>query len=166
METTDEQEKSQRREEYKRAKSEAKKAVSEAKTNAYEEMYRRLDTKEGEQDIYKLAKTRTKKCKDIDTVKFIKGENGQTLMGDKNIKDRWKVYFQNLFNQGRPENTSKSNSAESGGEDRTQGRQWNEIRIISREEVKDALRKMGRAKAVGADKIPIEVWKCLGYVGI
>ena len=44
--------------------------------------------------------------------------------------------------------------------------QGNEIRIISREEVKEALRKMGRAKAVGTDKIPIEVWKCLGDVGI
>ena len=87
-------------------------------------------------------------------------------MGDRNIKDKWEVYFQNLFNQGRPENTSKSTSAESGAEDRTQGMQWNKIRIISREEVKDALRKMGRAKAVGADNIPIEVWKCLGDVGI
>ena len=119
MATTDEHDRTQKREEYRRAKLEAKKAVSEAKIKAYEEMYRKLDTKEGEQDIYKLAKTRAKKCKDIDTVKFIKGENGQTLMGDKNIKDRWEVYFQNLFNQGRPENTSKSTSAESGGEDRT-----------------------------------------------
>ena len=71
--TTDEQDKIQKREEYRRAKLEAKKAVSEAKTKAYENMYKRLDTKEGEQDIYKLAKTRAKKCKDIDTVKFIKG---------------------------------------------------------------------------------------------
>ena len=113
--TTDEQEKIQKREEYKRAKLEAKKAISEAKTKAYEEMYKRLDTKEGEQDIYKLAKTRAKKCKDIDTVKFLKGENDQTLLGDKDIKDRWEVYFQNLFNQGRPESTS----TESGVEDRT-----------------------------------------------
>ena len=50
---------------------------------------RKLDTKEGEQDIYKLAKTRAKKSKDIDTVKFIKGEDGKTLLGDNDIKDRW-----------------------------------------------------------------------------
>ncbi|KAJ0617179.1 putative RNA-directed DNA polymerase [Helianthus annuus] len=29
-----------------------------------------------------------------------------------------------------------------------------------------ALRKMGRAKAVGLDNIPIEVWKCLGQEGV
>ena len=124
-------------------------------------MYRKLDTKEGEQDIYRLAKTRAKKCKDIDTVKFIKGEDGQTLLGENDIKDRWEVYFQNLFNQGRPESTI----TETGGEERIQGRQGNDIRIISKEEVKEALRKMGRAKAVGTDQIPIEVWKCLGDVG-
>ena len=88
MTTTDEQDRIQKREEYKRAKLEAKKVVSEAKTKAYEEMYKKLDTKEGEQNIYKLAKTRAKKCKDIDTVKFMKGENGQTLLRDNDIKDR------------------------------------------------------------------------------
>ena len=97
-----------------------------------------------------------------DTVKFIKREDGQTLLGDKDIKDRCEVYFQNLFNQGRPE----SISIQSGVEDRTQGIQGDEIRIISREEVKEAIRKMGRAKAVGTDQIPIEVWKCLGDVGV
>ena len=56
MTTTDDQERVQRREEYRCAKVEAKKSVSDAKTKAYKEMYRRLNTKEGEQDIYKLAK--------------------------------------------------------------------------------------------------------------
>ena len=52
MTTTDDQERVQRREEYRCAKVEAKKSVSDAKTKAYKEMYRRLNTKEGEQDIY------------------------------------------------------------------------------------------------------------------
>ena len=33
-------------------------------------------------------------------------------------------------------------------------------------EVREALKKMGRNKATGPDGIPIEVWKCLGEVGI
>ena len=146
MATTDEQARIQKREEYRRAKLEAKKAVSEVKTKAYEEMYRKLDTKD-EQDIYRLAKTKAKKCKDIDTVKFIKGEDGQTLLGDNDIKDRCEVYFQNLFNQGRPESTI----TETGGEERTQGKQGDDIRIISKDEVKEVLRKIERAKAVGTD---------------
>ena len=162
MTTTDEQERVQRREEYRSAKMEAKKAVSEAKTRAYEAMYRRLDTKEGEQDIYKLAKTRARKTKDIDTIKFIKGEDGRILLGDKDIKDRWEVYFNNLFNQMRHESFSIEARVGEG----TQEIQGAEIRRISREEVKEAIGKMGRAKAVGTDQIPIEVWKCLGEVGV
>ena len=113
--TTNEQERALRREEYRYARLEAKRAVSEAKTKAYEEMYQRLDTKEGEQDIYRLAKTRARKSKDIDTVKFIKGEDGRTLLGVKDIKDRWEAYFKNLFNQIRYPSTS----TELRGEERT-----------------------------------------------
>ncbi|XP_076940095.1 uncharacterized protein LOC143609136 [Bidens hawaiensis] len=42
---------------------------------------------------------------------------------------------------------------------------YKQIRI-TQEEVRNALRKMGRAKAVGLDNIPIEVWKCLGEEGV
>ncbi|KAM1776975.1 hypothetical protein ACFX14_043659 [Malus domestica] len=38
-------------ERYRKAKQEAKKAVREAKLAAYDDMYKRLDTKEGELDI-------------------------------------------------------------------------------------------------------------------
>ena len=37
---------------------------------------------------------------------------------------------------------------------------------ISQGEVKVALQKMGRKKAVGPDQIPIEVWRCLGDEGL
>ncbi|KAM2005292.1 hypothetical protein FF1_000532 [Malus domestica] len=43
-------------ERYKIVKQEAKKAVREAKLAAYVDMYKRLYTKEGEFDIYKLAR--------------------------------------------------------------------------------------------------------------
>ena len=33
---------------------------------------------------------------------------------------------------------------------------------ITTEEVEEALKKMGRIKAVGPDNIPIEVWRGLG----
>jgi len=37
---------------------------------------------------------------------------------------------------------------------------------ISKEEVKDALRRMKSRKAVGLDLIPMEIWKCLGEEGL
>ena len=39
-------------------------------------------------------------------------------------------------------------------------------RPITREEVKEALRKMKSGKAVGPDSIPVEVWKSLGEEGL
>jgi hypothetical protein len=43
-------------ERYKVAKKTAKRAVSEAKGRAYDDLYRRLSTKEGEKDVYKMAR--------------------------------------------------------------------------------------------------------------
>jgi len=37
---------------------------------------------------------------------------------------------------------------------------------FSKEEVRDALRKMKSGKAVGPDLIPMEIWKCLGEKGL
>ena len=41
-----------------------------------------------------------------------------------------------------------------------------EANCFSREEVKNALRRMKKGKAVGPDKLPVEVWKCMGKMGI
>ena len=43
---------------YKLAKEEAKKAVQNARAKVYKEVYEKLDTKEVEKDIYKIARTR------------------------------------------------------------------------------------------------------------
>ena len=50
---------------YKDAKKLAKKAVAVAKNNAYERLYQNLETKEGERDVYKLARAREKKLRDL-----------------------------------------------------------------------------------------------------
>ena len=36
---------------------------------------------------------------------------------------------------------------------------------ITKDEIKEALRKMAKGKAEGPDQIPVEVWKGLGEVG-
>ena len=60
---------------YKEAKKAAKRVVSEVRTKAYENLYKWLDTKDGEKDIYKLAKARERKISDLNEVKCIKDEN-------------------------------------------------------------------------------------------
>ena len=41
-----------------------------------------------------------------------------------------------------------------------------EVNCVSREEVKNALRRMKKGKAVGPDELPVEVWKCMGEMGM
>jgi hypothetical protein len=50
---------------YKEARRNIKKAVSEAKGQAYTKLYRKLDMKKSENDIYKMTKLREKKTKDF-----------------------------------------------------------------------------------------------------
>ncbi|GKA32260.1 hypothetical protein Tco_0718627 [Tanacetum coccineum] len=49
------------KERYKVVKREAKIVVARAKDRAYEDLYKKLDSKEGANDIYKIAKARSKK---------------------------------------------------------------------------------------------------------
>ena len=88
-------------ERYRLAKKETKKAVSEARDKAYEEFYKELGTKAGERKIYKIAKNKKRKSRDLDQVRCIKDEEGKVLVADEDIKDRWKSYFYKLFNDGR-----------------------------------------------------------------
>ena len=52
-------------EKYKVAKKTAKRAVSEAKGRAYEDLYQHLSMKEGENDIYRMARARDRKIRDF-----------------------------------------------------------------------------------------------------
>ena len=70
---------------YKVAKKTAKRAVSEARGRAYEDLYQRLNTKEGERDIYKMAKIRERKTRNVNQVICIKDEGDQLLVKDEQI---------------------------------------------------------------------------------
>ena len=58
-------------EKYKIAKKATKRVVGEARGRVYEDLYQRLGTKEGERDIYNMAKIRERKTRDIGQVKCI-----------------------------------------------------------------------------------------------
>ena len=148
-------------ESYRIAKQEAKKVVREAKLAAFDEMYKRLDTKEGELDIYKLARAREKKTRDLNQVRCIKDEDGKVLATEKAVKDKWRGNFHNLFNEGHEMSTSLG---ELGNSEECSN--YSFYRRIRKEKVVVALKKMKHRKAVGPDDIPIEVWKVLGETGI
>ncbi|GJY16756.1 hypothetical protein Tco_0387178 [Tanacetum coccineum] len=145
---------------YKEAKREAKKAVSKAKEKAYEDMYKRLDSKEGENDIYRIAKARDRRKRDLGIVRFIKDEDGRSSVNEDVIRRRWKEYFSILFNRQRSDRTEEVDSIGAILQNNCY------CSRIRHKEVKEALRKMGRNNAMGPDEIPIEAWRCLGGEGV
>ena len=149
------------KEKYKFAKKEVRRVISETKTKIFEEFYKRLDTKEGEKDIYKIARNREKKTRDLTQVKCIKDENENVLIDDNQIKDRWKRYFHNLFNEINENEVTLGHL-----EQFEQNKNFKYYRKIRPIEVENALKFMKNNKAVGPDDIPIEAWKCLGKVAI
>ncbi|KAK1613062.1 hypothetical protein QYE76_036735 [Lolium multiflorum] len=146
-------------EKYKMAKKAAKRAVSEARGQAYEDLYQWLGTKEGEKDIYRMAKIRERKTRDVDQVKCIKDGADQLLVKDKEIKHRWREYFDGLFN-----GETESSTIELDNSFDDTSRRF--VRRIQESEVKEALRRMKGGKAMGPDCIPIEVWRGLGDIAI
>ncbi len=96
-------------EKYKCAKKEVKKMVSEAKSKAYDDLYIKLGMLEGEKIIYKIAKLSDRKIKDLHSIKCIKTEDSRVLVRDEEIKERWKSYFEKLFNK---ENGDRQNMKE------------------------------------------------------
>jgi hypothetical protein len=74
-------------ERYKVAKKTIKRAVSEARSQMYDGLYQRLGTKEGEKDIYRMAKSRERKTRDNIQVKCIKDATKGLLTKDEDIKN-------------------------------------------------------------------------------
>ena len=137
---------------YKAAKKVAKKAVVVANSMAYEKLYHRLGTKEGENEVFKLARVRERRARDLSVVRCIKDENGKVLFEDAEIKERWQGYFSSLLNgEGREDSTGRDPEC---GERRIATREGGHI---SKDEIKEALRRMPNGKAKGPDQIPVEV---------
>ena len=67
-------------------KREAKKAVAVAKNNTYERLYQRLDSKEGEREVFKLARTRDRHTRNLSSVRCLKDEDGNVLIEDTKLQ--------------------------------------------------------------------------------
>ena len=75
---------------YEERKSKAKKVVAIAKGHAYDDLYARLKTKEGEKELYRLARQRDRAGKDVQHVRVIKDENGNVMVNSEAELKRWK----------------------------------------------------------------------------
>ena len=141
---------------YKEAKKRAKQEVAKAKKAAFEDMYQRLETKDGANELFRIAKQRDRESQDVQHVRVIKNENGEVLMEEEKVKQRWKEYFDELLNQENPRETRETRAEELE----------REVEEISIEEVLAAMKKMKKGKAQGPDEIPVEAWLVLGEKGV
>ena len=57
-----------------------------AKNNAYERLYQRLNSKEGENEVFKLARARERRTRDLSSVRCIKDEDGKVLVEDNKVQ--------------------------------------------------------------------------------
>ena len=95
--------------------------------------------------MYRIAKIKEQKSRDLDQVMCVKDEEGNVLVKDESIRDRWKNYFYNLFND-RVEtlNYTIDDLDDLGNIDRNSSFTDNiKIRIS---EIEDALKKMTKGK--------------------
>ena len=127
-----------------------------AKGRAYDDLYAGLETKEGEKELYKLARQRDRAGKDVQHVRVIKDENGNVMVNSEAVLKRWKEFFEKLMNE------------ENNRDPRTEEPEVvnEEVNCVSREEVKNALKTMKKGKAVRPDELSVEVWECMGEMGI
>nr|GEY12690.1 hypothetical protein [Tanacetum cinerariifolium] len=124
-------------ERYKVTKRKAKIAVVNAKDKAYKDLYKKLDSKEGTNDIYKIAKARERRM-DIGNVRYIKDEGGRTI--SRRRQGSWEFKSTHALRMLLLEDQPRRNE--------------------------DCIKEDGRNKAVGLDQIPIEAWRSLEDEGV
>ncbi|XP_070022723.1 uncharacterized protein [Nicotiana sylvestris] len=69
-------------ERYKVSRKKAKLSVTQAKIVSYGRMYEELGKKAEEKKLFRQAKLRERKARDLDQVRYIKDEDGRILMED------------------------------------------------------------------------------------
>jgi hypothetical protein len=82
---------------YKVARRKAKEAVTKARLTIFRDLYEKLDTRDEEKNIYRLARFREKKIRDIGMIKYMKDDYYRVLVKDKEIRERWRSYFDRLL---------------------------------------------------------------------
>ena len=85
--------------EYKKRCKQVKKVVALARAETYRGLYESLESKEGEKEVYRIAKQRDRASRDVQKIRIIKDTEGKPLTREGDILKRWQEYFEKLMNE-------------------------------------------------------------------
>ena len=89
-------------------------------------------------------------------VRLIKDNDGKVMTDQESVLRIWKEYYKGLVNE-----ENEREGRENDGE-----RVNLEVEKISKEEVRENMKRMKNGKAVAPDDIPVEVWKYIGEIAL
>ena len=139
---------------YKASRNEAKRCIARVQAEVMKKQAETLDSKEGRQNIFRIAKQKKKERKDITGTNCLKGDNGELLVSEEQVSDRWRKYFEKLLNEENEWNDELSAEYVEGPADMTD--------MISKEEVRQAIQDLKVRKAAGPSGVTGEMIKAAG----
>ncbi len=80
--------------------------------------------------MFKIARQMKEEGKDLARGKYVRGEGGEIMVQEEDIKRRWKKYFENLLNESNEHIVEEIVKTEGS------------IECITKEEIREALRDM------------------------
>ncbi|KAI5102400.1 hypothetical protein C0J45_7752 [Silurus meridionalis] len=104
------------------------------------------------QEYKEMQQQRDRAGKDVLQVRAIKDGDGNVLINEESVLRKWREYFEKLMNE--------ENKKEKRVDDVEMVKQ--EVDRISKEEVREEIKRMESGKSVGPDDITVEAWRCLG----
>ena len=83
-------EKDMKQAKYQALRNEAKRCIARVQAEVIKKQAETLDSKKGRQNIFRIAKQKKKERKDITDTNCLKGDNGELLVSEEQVSDRWR----------------------------------------------------------------------------
>ena len=135
--------------EYKASRNEAKRCIARVQAEVMKEQAKTLDSKEGRQNIFRIAKQKKKERKEIMEItgtNCLKGDNGELLVCEEQVSDRWREYFEKQLNEENEWSDELSAECVEGSAD-----------MISKEELRQVIQDLKVRKAAGPSGVTGEM---------